>query len=193
MQEDKGKQEVEIDLGGVPEAPFGADFNPEPLGGGGRRDAGLRAPRGVPYGTFRNIKNTNSLFGMVVGRTNKGKIVINTNRVSKGAINDYVMRETGLEKELQRSLRLGVALHKPEDYLQAKAEDLDKVGARLSAYFAAEYSRLLQTGITQEKAREKATAYMHVQKEREMAIHNANWPTEINEKVTEKLLRTKSL
>ena len=150
-------------------------------------------PEPVIRGPFRSIPNKNSLFGIKVERTTKARIVVAPVAPENPAINDYVMRETGLEKELQKSLRLSVALSAPKDYLEAKAKDLDAVGTRLSAYFAAEYSRLLQTGITQEKARDKATAYMNVQKEREMAIHNANWPTEINEKVTEKLLRTSSL
>ena len=190
--EEKGKEEAEINLGGVLPAPV-VVAAPAPVGGGIPPAPVGVAISPVKRGPFRSIPNKNALFGINVERTSKARIVVPPIKANNAAINDYVMRETGLEKQLQRSLRLGAALDAPKVYLTDKAKDLDAIGARLSAYFAAEYSRLLQTGITDEKAKAKATAYMNVQKEREMAIHNANWPTEINDKVVQKLLRTTAI
>ena len=141
----------------------------------------------TPY-KLRTREVKNALFGIDISRSDAGEYKIDGDAGDE--IQDYVLRESGLERQIQKNKILAAALQSPSLYLYKKNKDLDDIGHSLSLYFATEYQRLLKTGITQEKAREKATAFMNSQKEREMAIHNANFPTEVNDKVAEKLLRT---
>ena len=136
-------------------------------------------------------RRVNGLFGIQVSRNNTGAITnSNLNARSENLITDYVLRESGLERQIQKNRILAAALQSPSVYLMKKNKNLDDIGESLAIYFSQEYQRLLKTGITEEKARKKATEFMNAQKEREMVIHNENFPTEVNDKVAEKLLRT---
>ena len=120
-------------------------------------------------------RKTNALFGIEINRSDLGEYEIDGGKGSGDDIQDYVLRESGLERQIQKNKILAAALQSPSLYLYKKNKDLDDIGHTLATYFAVEYQRLLKTGITAEKAREKATSFMNSQKEREMAIHNANF------------------
>ena len=128
------------------------------------------------------------LFGFKIKRKGDFKFEV-TEKGNVDSMQDYVLRASGLGKEILRNDRIATGLADPAKYFEEKNKDLENMAVRLKDVFAGEYERLLLTGISRDKAQKKATEFMEQQKARELSIHNKNFPTEINNKVIEKLLK----
>src|SRR5690606_32612337 len=64
------------------------------------------------------------------------------------SMQDYVLRASGLGKEILKNDRIATGLANPERYFEEKNGDLESMAVRLKDVFAGEYQRLLLTGIS---------------------------------------------
>ena len=70
-------------------------------------------------------RRVNGLFGIQVSRNNTGAITnSNLNARSENLITDYVLRESGLERQIQKNRILAAALQSPSVYLMKKKDSI---------------------------------------------------------------------
>jgi hypothetical protein len=108
---------------------------------------------------------------------------VGLNEAGADIIYDKVARESGLGAEINKNLRYITALRGPEEYLNAKNADLDRINALLANEWRGEYARNLKNLKTREDSEKIATKFIESSKERYLKQHSLDFPTSIVDKV----------
>lgn len=136
---------------------------------------------------FKKIMSKSvGIFGELATTRETGKVKFTP---SEEPIKDYVFRKTGLQETLINTDRYKNALSDPGKYLSDKQNDLITIGDNLSDKFGKEYERLLNLGITEEKARKSATEYVQSEKIRLLRTHETEYPTKITEDIVKRAFK----
>lgn len=100
---------------------------------------------------------------------------------------DFIMRESGLEKLWQRNHRLSSAISDPKKFLEGKNNDIRLIGVDLNRVYTDEVKRLIGLGYPNDKARDMAKERMMHEKKRRLEVHEQEWPISIEKLVVKKL------
>jgi hypothetical protein len=99
---------------------------------------------------------------------------------------DYILRETGIQRQMINNNNLIQALSKPEDYLNKKNYHLREVGTEVAEVYKNAQQKFINNGYSYEKAREKALAVANDRKDYLMKLHEDEFPTHITNAAIDK-------
>lgn len=123
--------------------------------------------------------NINSLFGTYNIRRNNNDIGFD--RDFDPTTKDFILRNTGLAKEI-KSIQRGIgALNDPQEYLIQKNNDLARIADEVQLKFQNEYVFLMDRGRSQDEATREALALATEHKKKLYNEHLYNYPTKIRE------------
>lgn len=98
-----------------------------------------------------------------------------------------IMSRTGLLAEQIKSARYIGGLEKPDVYLKAKQEDINRIGIRLTREYVEEFERFIKNGMSNDKADARAMEYIKTRRKVLMKLHEDEYPLELTKKVFNKI------
>lgn len=117
----------------------------------------------------------------------KGKEYLYDTKSGSNEIGGYIMRETGLQKEIELQDKYIKALADPGTYLAVVNDDLKRIGKILEKVYTDETLRLLTNGYSNDEAEKGAKKEMEHMKQRLMEQHAKDYPKGVKDTVVEKL------
>lgn len=103
------------------------------------------------------------------------------NATSENIRKDDILRELGLGKTIFRTARAISAVNNPEEYLNKKAADLQRISVKLINEYNDKIPTYLKRYQDSELAREKLLKDMQFLKSKLMDDHHYNYPTQIKD------------
>jgi len=130
--------------------------------------------------TFRpnggvNPRRINTFFGLTT-RTANNELLVRDQDITAN-FRDMALRNSGIGKELKKNERLIAGLQDPVAYLNAKQQDLLRVGEELGNKYYREYQTALNLGLSQKQAKERAIEFADLEKKKLLEEHEINFPT----------------
>ena len=127
---------------------------------------------------FNTRPDINSLFGRYNISRFTGNIVIQD---EINPFKDYILRETGIQKDYMNTARAIQALDDPGAYLTQKNEDLMRISQELQDYFLERYKKYMNRGYEQSRAQELATEELKAKKADLYIDHGRKFPSAIRD------------
>lgn len=125
----------------------------------------------------------NSVFGDLkfdIPRSREGLEPYNTQTFSDST-KDYVLRQTGIEREHKNVQRAIQALASPENYLEQKNQDLIRIADELHEKFTERFEHYMNRYLSQKESIERATKDIIILKDRLYKEHYLSFPTRLRE------------
>lgn len=125
--------------------------------------------------------NVNSLFGTYSATMGVRNFGWTNPAQSLDHEKDFILRETGILKDIKHISRANVALADPEDYLLQKNRDLLAISGDITNEFNTVFIEMMSRGFSQKEAQIRALESAKILKDKKILIHNENYPTKIRD------------